>query len=490
LKRKWLIAAGFVAVVALLVWANLRKAGPGPDVGTTAAAGVPKNAPAVKVVKMAPRDLTQRVMAPGTLEATTPQEIRAPFTTQRVKLLVGAGEKVTAGQVIAELEADDLRLQVASLEAAVIRAESALAQLRTQQQGEPLTFSARLQSANAQLIAAEAGLENALKQAEAARQRLEQAQAALRAVQSRAAVGTSDAAAARALAAELATAYENVAQAEQDVAESGEGSAAVRQARAQLASAQLAVQSARADEATGGISDGQFRAAEADLAVQRANLEVARTKLAQAQVKAPVAGTVLTVVLKDGQPAQQTQVICEIGVLDRLTVRARVDEVDVGKVQVGQVLSITNNAYPTEKFEGKVTRVSAQSTAPDARLGATGGTFYEVQGEVANQGGKLRPGMSAEARVITETRKGVLVVGLESVREEGDKASVLVVANNKVEVREVKLGLRTQTQVEITGGLKEGEAVIVSPFTLIKNLADGAVVRTEVVEAQDRGDEE
>lgn len=490
MNRKWLIAAGFVAVVALLVWANLRKAGPGPDAGTAAAAGVPKNAPQVKVVKMAPRDLTQRVMAPGTLEATTPREIRAPFATQRVKLLVGPGDKVTQGQTIAELEADDLRVQVASLEAAVARAESALAQLNTQQQSAPVTLSSKLQSATAQLAAAEAGVENALKQATLAQQKLEQARAALRASQSRAAAGTADTAAARALAAELATAYENVAQAEKEAAESGDGSPAVRQAQAQLTSAQLSVAAAKADEATGGVSAGQFRSAEADLVAQRASLVAAQAKLAQAQLKAPAAGTVLTVALKDGQPAQQGQVLFELGGLDALTVKAKVDEVDVGKVQVGQALSITNNAYPTEKFAGKVTRVSAQSTTPDARLGASGGTFYEVQGEVTNRDGKLRPGMSAEARVITETRKNVMVVGLESVREEGGKASVLVVANNKVGVREVELGLRTQTQVEITKGLAEGEEVIVGPFTLIKSLKDGVAVRAEVVEAQDRGDAE
>ncbi|HWI60261.1 MAG TPA: biotin/lipoyl-binding protein, partial [Symbiobacteriaceae bacterium] len=123
MNRKWLIAIGFVAVVGVLVWANLRKAGPSTE---TASQG-PKNAPQVKVVKMEPRPLTQRVMAPGALEATGPREIRAPFATQRVKLLVGAGDRVAAGQVIAELEADDLRVQVASLEAAVARAESSLA---------------------------------------------------------------------------------------------------------------------------------------------------------------------------------------------------------------------------------------------------------------------------------------------------------------------------------------------------------------------------
>ncbi|HWI62876.1 MAG TPA: hypothetical protein VNT75_13605, partial [Symbiobacteriaceae bacterium] len=127
---------------------------------------------------------------------------------------------------------------------------------------------------------------------------------------------------------------------------------------------------------------------------------------------------------------------------------------------------------------------------PDPRLGTAGGTFYEVQGEVANRDGKLRAGMSAETRVVTQSRSGAMVVGLESVREEGDNASVLVVAGNKVEVRPVKLGLRTQTQAEVVAGLKDGEQVIVAPFTLIKSLKNGDAVRVEVVPPQDRGDAE
>ncbi|HYF94622.1 MAG TPA: efflux RND transporter periplasmic adaptor subunit [Symbiobacteriaceae bacterium] len=531
MNRKWLIGIGFVAVVALLVWANLRKAGPEGSAATAAGQG-PKNAPQVKVAKLAPRNLTQRVMAPGALEATQPREIRAPFATQRVKLLVGAGDRVTEGQVIAELEAEDLRVQVASLEAALARAESSYAQLRQQQQSSPLALSVKLQTAQAQLVAAEGGVHSALKQAETAQQKLEQARAALLSVQNRAAVGSADvnaardklsqaeaayranplsaanqaayeaaqaayqdavrrsADSARQLATDLSNAYENVALAEKDVTETGEDSAAVRQARAQLESARLAVEAAQADMETGGVTVEQIRSVEAELAAQGASLEAARAKLAQAQFKAPVTGTVLTADIKSGQPAQTGQLLCIIGGLDVLTVRAKVDEVDVGKVKVGQSLSITNNAYPGVRFEGKVTRVAAQSSAPDPRLGTAGGTFYEVQGEVANPEGKLRAGMSAEARVITDQRSNVLVVGLESVREEGEKASVLVVTGGKVEVRPVKLGLRTQTTVEVVEGLKEGDQVIVAPFTLIKNLKDGDAVRFEVVPADDRGDEE
>jgi HlyD family secretion protein len=526
-KRKWWIATGFILVVAVLVGANLYKAS-GKSAPASAANG-PKNAPQVKVAKVALRALTQKVLAPGNLEASGSREIRVPFSTERVNLLVGPGDKVTQGQVIAELDAADLNVQVTSQEASVARAESALVQLRQQQQTAPLTMAMKLQSAQAQVETAQQGLTSALKQSETARQRLDHANIALMAAQSRVTAGGNEVAAARQqllaaeaqyranpvanarllqdaqaayeaalarssegarqMAAELSQAHTGLQLAEQDVAGSGEDSTVVQQARLQLESARLALQVAQQEAEAGGITAEQVRSAEADLAAQRASLENIKEKLAQAQLKAPVSGTVLAMPqgLKSGQPIQQGQLLFEIGGMDVMTVKARVDEIDVAKVKAGQKLSITNNAYPGEAFPGSVVRVAAQTS--QAAPGATGGAFYEVQGQVENKGDKLRSGMSAEASIVTETRTGVIVVGLESIREEGDQAEVLVVKEFKVQVRPVKLGLRTQTEAEIVEGLQEGEEIVVGPFTLIKSLKDGAAVRTEVVEQPVRGDE-
>lgn len=527
LKRKWWIAVVFIVVVAALVWANIARSS-----GKTASGAEtgPKNGPQVKVVKMEPQDLTQRVLAPGTLEATTPREVRAPFPTQRVKLLIGAGDKVTEGQVIAELEAEDLKVQVAQQEAVVARSESTLAQLRVQQQTSPMQLTAKLEAARAQLVTAEQGVTNAQKQADTARQRFEQAQSTLLAVQSRTSAGNAAVSAAqsklqtaeadyranplsrpaqaayeaaqaayqdalrqatetaRQLSVDLAQAYDNLALAERDLKEAGDDSAAVRQAKAQLESARQALAAAKTDVESGGVTADQVRSAEADLAAQRTSLENARTKLAQASLKAPVGGTILSVGIKSNQPAQQGQLLCEIGGLDLLTIRSRVDEVDIGKVKVGQTLAVKNNAYPSELFPGTVTRVAAQASAPTQGSNA-GGTFYEVQGEVKNGEGKLRSGMSAEARMTTESRTKVMVAGLESIREEGDKAFVIVAKDFKIEVRPVKLGLRTQTQVEVLEGLQAGDQVVVAPFNLIKSFKGGEAVRVEVVPPTSRGDD-
>jgi len=521
-NRKWWIAIGGVVVVGALVWANLRQLGTQPAAGGASGNG-PKNAPLVKVVKVVPRDLTQTVLAPGTLEVTTPQQIVAPFASKRLTLMVGLGDTVTAGQVLAELDDADLKLQVANQQAQVARAQLAAAQAQQQLQTGPFQLQQKLENARAQAAQAEQGLATALRQTGTARQRVEQARATLLSVQNRIAQagGTAvqaaraklqqaeteyyanplDAAARKALddartayldalksagdqakqnAAELANALEVLKSAEADLTDAEGGDpAAVSQAKSQLAAARAALEAAQVEAKGGGTLAEQARSAELDLAAARATLDSLKQKLAAAQIKAPGAGTVLSIALKSGQPVQEGQLVLELGAMDTLTVKARVDEIDVAKLKPGQSLWVKSNAYPTEKFTGKVTRVAAQTTQV---AGQSGGSYYEVQGEVANGEAKLRSGMSAETHITTETRSKVLVVGLEAVREEADKATVLVVKDFKVEVRPVKLGLRTQTEVEITEGLKEGEQVIVSPFTLISSFKGGEAVRVEVTQ--------
>jgi HlyD family secretion protein len=517
-KYKWLIAIGFVLVVSGLVWANLRNAGAAK---TATATEGPKGAPLVKVVTVKPRDMTQTVLAPGTLEATGSREIRAPFSSLRVHVLVGMGDKVKAGQALAELEAGDLRVQVAGQEAAVARAESTAAQLNQQRETAPRQLSQKLEAAKAQLIQAQAGLESATRSPASAKQRLEQAQAGLLSVQNRAASAvdeagparlklqsaeadfranpTSNAArkayddaraayeaalrrsadAAKQAVADLSQARQavEVAQAEFD-AVGADDAIGVRQARTTMESARIAVEIATRDAESGGVLIEQVRSAEADLSSARVTLENSRARLAQAALTAPNDGVVLALGLKDGQPAQQGQLLMELGGLDSLLVKARVDEVDIGKVQTGQPLSVKSNAYPQDKFSGAVTRVAAQSSV----LTPGAASSYEVQGEVKNSGNKLRSGMNIQASVVTDTRTKVIVVGLESVREEGEKASVLVARDFKVEIREVKLGLRTQTQVQVVEGLKEGDKVIVSPFTFIRSAKKDDAIRVDPVE--------
>lgn len=517
MKRKLLIGGAVVLSVAILLLVNLRNLGGRPVSGTVVQG--PAGAPLVRVERVAPRSLNQEVLAPGTVEAGDVREIRAPFTTKEVRLHVGIGDRVKQGQVLAELYAEDLAAQVTAQEAAVARAEASLASLRLQQEQQPLQLAQRLEQARAQLLQAEDGLKAASQQEERLRQRVELARAQLELLQARsgseaaqveaaqarlmeaeaaylanpmgpglkeaydAALAAYDEAlrqseeAAKQTAAEIRRAWDELEAAEQEYERAGgENGVAVELARSQVESARLALQMAEAEAAAGGTIAAQVRAAEADLAAARSMLNSLRAKLAEAAVTAPADGTVLMVALKDGQPAQEGQVLLTLGDMDTMKVSARVDEVDIGKVKVGDPLSVRSHADPQMRFTGEVVRVAAQTSG----VQGTGASYFEVEGRVRNMDGKLRSGMSVEATIRTASRESAIVVGLASVREEGSEAYVLVVEDFKVKLRPVKLGLRTQTEVEVVEGLNEGETIVVGPFTLVNQLEDGSAVRIEM----------
>lgn len=521
--KRWLIGLAVAGVMAVLVWANLRVT----DGQTTLAAPVqagPAGAPLVKVIRVEPRDLVQTVVAPGLLEATETYRVRAPFGSQEVRLKVDIGDVVARGDILAELDDGEMSAQVSGLKAALARAEASLAQLRWQQQAGPQQRAQRLEAASAQLKQAEANLALALGQPSPAYQRVEQARANLGALQSRATgagaeigaavkrveeaeqayeanpldeqarlelgrarAGLEDArtrseSEARRLAGELTVADEALRLAEAEL-KLEENPAAVVQARHQLENARQALAAAQLEVETAEGLGGQVRAAEAEVASARGALERARSRLAQARIVAPAGGTVLVVGVRPGQPVQAEQFLMEIGSLKQVSIKMRVDELDIGKVAIGQAVSVRSTAHPQTWFQGMVKRVAAQTSQGE---GGAPGAYFEVHGEVENPDGRLRAGMNAENQITTDRRAGVLVVGLESVREAGEQSTVLVVSDFKVQVRTVKIGLRTQTQVEITEGLSAGEQVVVSPFTLVNSLKEGDSVRTELTELEDR----
>lgn len=520
MKRKILIGIGLTAVVALLVWANLRTVG--KPAGGDAASAAPKGAPAVKVTPLARRDLTQTVFAPGAVEAASAREVRAPFSSPAIRLLIGPGDEVTEGQIIAELEADEYRLQVANQTAAVARAESSLAQLYRQRESAPLQTEQKVEAARAQVLQAEQTLASA---GSTVNQRLEQSRASLMNIQNRTARSAEQVEAARAkylaaeseyrasplsqparqayegarsayeeslrraaddgrqASAELAQAQEAVQAAEREAATGGADPAGVQQARIQLENARRSLELARIEAEAGGVQAEQIRSAELDLAAARQSLRLMQQRLEQAQLKAPASGRVLAVTVKSGAAVQQGQALLEIGTLQSLTLKARVDEMDVDKVKPGQSVRIRANAFLGEEFTGEVLRVAVQAV----QAGNTG-TYFEVQGAVLNPESRLRAGMNIQAEIATDARTATFVVGLQSVREEKDGAFVPIVVDHKVVLKPIKLGLRTQTEIEIIDGLSEGDQVIVSPFTLIRSVKEGDPVRAEPAEPQNRGD--
>ncbi|MFO7172464.1 MAG: efflux RND transporter periplasmic adaptor subunit [Bacillota bacterium] len=461
-KQKWLIGAGIAVLVLVLGWVNYRK--------LSGAAG---DAVAVRTQVLEPQDLQVTVLAPATLAVAKEYEIRSLIQASSISLAVEVGDRVRAGQVLARADTWELDLAVAQAESNFLSARAQLEELRRKAELGP-------EQARQQVAAAEVALEQAqahlaqveatlATQRQAAQARLAQARSALE--QARAGLSRG-----QVTPEELEAALHQVRSAEAELAAlDPEESPQIREARLQVRSAEMRLAEARLAARSAEVLPDQIHAAEAQLAAAEAALRKAREDRGKAEFRSPVDGTVLRVEVKDGQPITPGTLIAVVAPTEKLKALVRVDEMEIGKVQVGQKAILTTPAYPEERFEGVVVRIDPQGVRSETGTS----TVYPVEVEVEARG-KLRPNMNVDAEIIADTRTGVLALPLEALLSEGeDRWYVWVVRDGKATRVEVRPGLRTRTQVEITEGLQPGDEVVVGPLSALRNLREGQRVRGE-----------
>ena len=142
-----------------------------------------------------------------------------------------------------------------------------------------------------------------------------------------------------------------------------------------------------------------------------------------------------------------------------------VDELDIGKVEVGQEVRITADALEGQTFSGVVDKVSINGTT------ANGATSYPVT-IIIEDYGDLRPGMNVSAQIIGEVVPNALCIPVDAV-ERGNTVTVpgpgalsedglSVVDVTKLETKEVTLGRNDDEYIEVTDGLEEGDVVLIS----------------------------
>ena len=138
-------------------------------------------------------------------------------------------------------------------------------------------------------------------------------------------------------------------------------------------------------------------------------------------------------------------------------VDAYVDEVDIGKVKVGQRAVFTVDAFPAMDFEGKVSAIYPKAVIQDNVVN------YDVVVDIeTSYHGLLRPEMTASVSILLERREDVLAVPAKAVQRERGKNVVYVTADDRTEPREIKAGWRDGQWIEVASGLEEGETVLLA----------------------------
>jgi len=221
------------------------------------------------------------------------------------------------------------------------------------------------------------------------------------------------------------------------------------------------------------LSEAQIPILEASVAESRANLasasadvERSETSLREATIVSPIDGVVLvrdkevgdgvSSILTAGGNATQVMML---GDLSEMFVEARVDEVDLGRITVGMPAIVTVDAHRGEAFIGEVERI-----APAGSVDNNGIVTFEVRVTVEDPERRLRPDMTAEARLVLGRRDGAVALPQRAVtRGTGGKWFVDKVSGEgesaRVEQVEVTLGLSDGLMTEITDGLQPGDRV-------------------------------
>jgi cobalt-zinc-cadmium efflux system membrane fusion protein len=181
----------------------------------------------------------------------------------------------------------------------------------------------------------------------------------------------------------------------------------------------------------------------------------------QLRVLSPRAGVVLDIGASQGEMSKSLdapQPLCTVADLSTVWVEGQVFEKDLAALKTGAVAEVTLNAYPGEKWTGRVSVVSG-AVDPNTRT-------LDVRVILPNPGLRLKPDMFATVRLLRSSAQGILVPATAIARE-GATAYVFVgKGGDKFERREVTLGRTVNDDVEITSGLSPG-AVIVSEGVLL-----------------------
>jgi len=213
------------------------------------------------------------------------------------------------------------------------------------------------------------------------------------------------------------------------------------------------------------VSRARVTEARAKVAQQRAAVARVEEDLRNATLRAPIRGMVLSRDVEIGSPVSSilnlgasATLVMVLGDIDHVFVRGKVDEADIGRVRLGQPARISVETFKDRKFEGKVTEISPIGVEKDNV------TTFAVEVSIDNPGNELKANMTANAEIVLEEHPNSLIVPEAAITYDAQRnAFVEVPAPGEKTGRRkvpVKLGVGNGTRTQVLEGLKAGDKVI------------------------------
>jgi HlyD family secretion protein len=437
------------------------------------------------------------VSASGEIRAKEFVDIQTEIAGVIIELPVQEGDRVQHGDVLLRIDPfqarQDLNSAQAQYDAAEAEAGSALVQVSTAEAGlarDEFTVAAT----EAELTQTEANRDRAKRQLERRRE----------------------------LSAQRIVSDDDLeaAQSAYDIAESQ-----VRSARARL-------EQVRAERDVARVSIEQWKkqheAASRRVVAAKANLERMQDLFAKTTITAPLSGVITKLNVEKGERAvpgiQSNPQATLMTIADLSTIEAeiKVDETDIIRVSLGDTATVEVDALPNQKLSGRVTEIGNSPIGATSESSASSnqeGKDFKVVVQIEAPPATLRPGLSASAEILVDSRENVLVVPLQAltVREvpideaghylaptlaevlaakeaaahaaappsDAHKAprkeleGVFVRDGERVRFRPVKLGITGETEVEVLEGLSEGEELVTGSYKVLRTIQDWDEVTLE-----------
>jgi HlyD family secretion protein len=375
-RRRWAFSAIGIALLAVFGLVAARRGG--KEIDPTKLAAIEKG------------DVARSVVATGKIQPLAKVEIKSKASGIVKRLFVDYGDRVKEGQVLAELDREQLEAAVREARANLLAAEAAWERNKIEAEGPDLPFL-------------KAALERARKL-------------------------YTDGLIAPSLLEDADKAW------------------------------QMGLNKQTAAKSQAAVS-------KAEVAKARAALERYETDLRYATITSPMDGLVLSRDVEVGDAVSsilvlgsQATLVMMLGDVSEVYVLGKVDEADIGRVYMGQRARIVVESFKDKSFEGKVTKISPLGKEKDNV------TTFEVRVSIQNPGGELKTNMTANAEIILEEKKAVLLVPESAVLYDKERKPSLEVpdpkANGGKRKVAVKLGISNGVKTELVEGLKEGDKVV------------------------------
>jgi HlyD family secretion protein len=213
------------------------------------------------------------------------------------------------------------------------------------------------------------------------------------------------------------------------------------------------------------VDTSKLRQAEAQVAQAQASLKQLEEQLGYTTITSPMDGTILSRDVEIGDAVSSILVlgstatlVMTIGDTTQVYVQGKVDESDIGKVYLGQAARIKVESFKDKTFQGKVTKIAPLGVEKDNV------TTFEVRVSIDNPGGELKANMTANAEILLEEHKNVLTVPEQAVLYDKDRNASVEVPDSKTKTGrrkiDIKAGISNGTKTEVLAGLKSGDTVI------------------------------